>query len=66
MCSGDPNKRMCYESLINTFLPSFITIFEDCEVYINQCEEIAAKYKVPCAGVLIKDGKIYWNWRNKV
>ena len=63
MCSGDPNKRMCYESLINTLNPHAITIYEDSVSYIKQCEEICAKYEIPCAGILIGDGSIRWDWR---
>lgn len=46
MCSGDPNKRPCYESIINTLQPSKITIYEDTLVYIEQCSEICGKYEV--------------------
>ena len=47
MCSGDPNKRMCYESVINTLQPNQITIYEDTSIYIEQCREVCTKYKVP-------------------
>ena len=46
MCSGDPNKRMCYESVINTLQPNKIIIYEDAHVYIEQCKEICKKYDV--------------------
>tara|TARA_Y100001973_G_C5137562_1_gene301157 strand:- start:91 stop:663 length:573 start_codon:yes stop_codon:yes gene_type:complete len=65
MCSGDPNKRPCFESLINTLLPKSIIIYEDCPAYISQCEEVSAKYKIPCAGILIGDGNIRWDWKIK-
>jgi hypothetical protein len=64
MCSGDPNKRPCYESLINTFLPAVVTIYEDCTVYIEQCEEVCAKYEIPCASVLVDTSTICWGWRS--
>ncbi len=64
MCAGDPNKRMCYESLMNTYEPTSVTIYEDCKYYIAQCEEICAKYRVPCASVLVSKSEINWNWRN--
>ena len=64
LCSGDPNKRMCYESLINTLTPHAITIYEDSKASIYQCEEVCAKYKIPCATVLVKDGEIVWGWRS--
>ena len=54
MCSGDPNKRMCYESVINTLQPNQITIYEDTSVYVEQCREVCAKYKVPFDFKLIK------------
>lgn len=63
LCSGDPNKRMCYESLINTYEPTDVTVYEDCTYYIAQCEEVCAKYQIPCASILVKDGEIHWNWR---
>ena len=66
LCSGDPNKRMCYESLINTYEPSDVTIYEDCVYYIAQCEEVCAKYQIPCASILVKDAEIQWNWRRHV
>ena len=46
MCSGDPNKKMCYESVINTLQPKKIIIYEDSTIYIDQCKEICDKYKV--------------------
>jgi hypothetical protein len=66
LCSGDPNKRMCYESLVNTYEPTNVTIYEDCKYYIAQCEEVCAKYQIPCASVLVLDGEIKWNWRQSV
>jgi len=46
MCSGDPNKKMCYESIINTLQPNQITIYEDAFVYIEQCRTTCTKYDV--------------------
>jgi hypothetical protein len=65
MCTGDPNKTHAYESLVNTFEPSSITIYEDNPANIDQCENVCAKYRIPCASVLIGDGKINWNWKIK-
>jgi len=64
LCAGDPNKRMCYEGLINTYEPTNVTVYEDCKYYIAQCEEVCSKYQIPCASVLVVDGQIKWNWRN--
>ena len=63
MCSGDPNKRMCYESLINTLRPSSILIYEDATAYIDQCREICIKYNISFDSRLIGDGKIRWDWK---
>ncbi len=46
MCSGDPNKKMCYESVINTLQPKKIIIYEDSQIYIGQCKEVCEKYEV--------------------
>ena len=46
MCSGDPNKRMCYESIINTLQPKEIIIYEDSQIYIDQCQEVCTKYEI--------------------
>ena len=45
MCSGDPNKRMCYESIINTLQPKKIIIYEDSQIYVDQCREVCLKYE---------------------
>ncbi len=63
MCSGDPNKRMCFESLLNTLNPSSVLIYEDATAYIDQCREVCAKYNVPFDSRLIGDGKIRWDWK---
>ena len=63
MCSGNPDKKSCYESLFNTFYPNSVTIYEDCKTHIHQCEVVCAKYKIPCASVLIEDGQINWSWK---
>ena len=63
MCSGDPNKRMCYESLINTLQPSSVLIYEDATAYIDQCNEVCEKYNIPFDSQLIGDGKIRWDWK---
>ncbi len=54
MCSGNPNKRMCYESVINTLQPRRITIYEDASIYVNQCEEVCQKYEIKFDYKLIK------------
>ena len=46
LCSGNPNKRMSYESVINTLQPSSITVYEDSLPAIRQCEEVCKKYEV--------------------
>jgi len=46
MCSGDPNKKMCYESLICTFEPDEVIIYEDGQSYIDQCREVCQKYNL--------------------
>ena len=65
ICSGDPNKSPSFESLINTFEPNAVTIYEDCLRSIEQCETVAAKYHIPCASVLVGDGSVRWDWRSK-
>ncbi|OUU74673.1 MAG: hypothetical protein CBC29_05975 [Methylococcaceae bacterium TMED69] len=63
LCSGDPNKRMCYESLFNTLHPSSVLVYEDAKAYITQCEEICLKYDIPFDFRLIGDGTIRWDWK---
>lgn len=63
MCSGSPDKRNCYRSLINTFEPMHVTVYEDSTEYISQCEEICAQFEIPFSGVLVRDGKTLINWR---
>jgi hypothetical protein len=46
MCSGNPNKRMAYESVINTLQPLEITVYEDSLPAIKQCEDVCKKYDV--------------------
>ena len=58
LCSGDPNKKPCYESLINTLEPSSIIIYEDAMPYINQCKEVAIKYKIGFSSFLIEQDKV--------
>jgi len=53
MCSGDPNKRMCYESLINTLEPVRIKIYEDSIYCINQCKEVCQKYNLNLISTLV-------------
>ena len=55
MCSGDPNKRMCYESVINTTQPKKVTLYEDTRIYIDQCEEICRKYEISFTYNLINE-----------
>ena len=63
LCSGNPDKKPCFEGLISTLEPKTVTIYEDCVEYIVQCEEVCAKYKIPCAAILVTNGEIDWNWR---
>mgnify|MGYP001324790115 CR=1 FL=1 len=65
MCSGDPNKRPAFESLINTLLPKSVTVYEDCPSYIKQCEEVCKKYNLPCIAVLVSDGALNYSWNEK-
>tara|TARA_R110001592_G_scaffold188358_3_gene433507 strand:+ start:13477 stop:14010 length:534 start_codon:yes stop_codon:yes gene_type:complete len=46
MCSGDPNKMMCYESIINTLQPKDVIIYEDSYVYVEQCRKVCKKYDI--------------------
>ena len=55
MCSGDPNKRMCYESVITTLEPNNITLYEDCQIYVDQCEEVCKKYGISFTYRLINE-----------
>lgn len=61
LCSGDPNKRMCFESLICTLNPSSVKIYEDGTAYINQCSEVCQKYNLQFTACLIKNGEIIKN-----
>jgi hypothetical protein len=65
MCSGDPNKTNCYRSLINTFEPEHVTIYEDSLAHINQCFEVCAKFSVHFSAVLIVNGIPVYDWRKK-
>ena len=56
---------MCYESLIATFEPRSVLIYEDGIAYINQCKEMCKKYNIPFSSILVGDGKIKWNWTTK-
>ena len=62
-CSGSPNKRNCFRSLIETFEPKHVTIYEDAVQYIYQCLEICNDYEVAFSGVLVKDDKLIYDWR---
>ena len=64
-CSGSPNKKMCYESLIVTFSPSSIVIYEDGLSYIRQCSDMCDLHNVEFKSVLVGDGKIKWNWTTR-
>ena len=55
MCSGNPDKKPCYETAINTFDPELIEIYEDGLVYIQQCIEVCKKYKIPVVGFLLSE-----------
>ena len=62
MCSGDPNKRNCFRSLLNTFEPKHVTIYEDSIEYIHQCQEICCDNDVIFSGVLVVDGELKYDW----
>ncbi len=47
MCSGNPDKKPAYESVINTLQPAKITIYEDTDIYIEQCQTVCEKYNIP-------------------
>ena len=53
MCSGNPNKRMAYESVINTLQPLEITVYEDSAPAIAQCKEVCKKYDIKFNSKLI-------------
>ena len=55
MCSGNPDKRPCYESVINTFEPDFVELYEDGMVYIHQCIEVCSKYSIAIDAYHITD-----------
>jgi len=55
MCSGNPNKRMCYESAINTLRPKKIYLYEDTPLYIDQCKEVCEKYEIAFYPNLIEE-----------
>ncbi len=55
MCSGDPNKSFCYESLLINLDPSSVEIYEDGKAYAMQCVDICMKYQKPCDAYLITD-----------
>ena len=55
MCSGDPNKSFCYESLLINLSPSAVEIYEDGKSYVMQCVDICMKYSVPCDAYLITE-----------
>ena len=55
MCSGNPNKKYCYESLMVNLEPITVELYEDGRVYVMQCIEICQKYDIPCDAYLITD-----------
>ena len=55
MCSGDPNKRFCYESLIINLDPSLVELYEDGKTYVMQCIDVCQKYEKPCDAYLITE-----------
>lgn len=63
MCAGSPDKRNCYRSLINTFEPMHVTVYEDSIEYIKQCEEICETFKIPFSGILVENQETIINWR---
>ena len=67
LCSADPNKKPCYESLINTFNPDEVIIYEDGFCYINQCREVCNKYNLPLSAIHIISPKEFraYNYKNR-
>ena len=63
LCSGSPDKRNCYRSLVNTFEPMHVTVYEDSTEYIKQCEEICEIFKIPFSGILVENQETIINWR---
>jgi len=53
MCSGNPDKSFCYESLLINVQPENVEIYEDGYPYVNQCIEICRKYGVTCEAYII-------------
>lgn len=63
MCSGSPDKRNCFRSLINTFEPLHVTIYEDSVEYITQCQEICEDFQIPFSAVLVQNEDFIIDWR---
>lgn len=53
MCSGQPDKSFCYESLIATLEPTEIVIYEDSPLHIQQLKKVCQRYSVAMDSVLI-------------
>lgn len=58
MCSGGPNKTNCFESIVNTFIPKKISIYEDAFSYINQCKKVCSKYSIKFESHLIEGNAV--------
>ena len=53
MCSGNPDKSFCYESLLMNVKPENVEIYEDGMPYVNQCIEVCQKYGVTCEAYIV-------------
>jgi hypothetical protein len=65
MCAGGPDKRPCYESLICTFEPSEVIIYEDSFEYIDQLKEVCKKYNLNMMAthILNKENSKVYNFK---
>lgn len=53
MCSGNPDKSFCYESLLMNVKPTSVEIYEDGMPYVNQCIEICQKHGITCEAYIV-------------
>ena len=53
MCSGNPDKSFCYESLLINVKPNNVEIYEDGIPFVNQCIEVCTKYGITCEAYIV-------------
>ena len=53
MCSGNPNKSFCYESLLMNIQPENVEIYEDGMPFVQQCIEVCQRYGVTCEAYIV-------------